>query len=160
METCSAKRAGSNRPLTFQNMKENSIKYRDALFVYIYRIINAQTVLLKSCNKYTCYIWVFFRKFRVVSVFFGLFRFVTKQFCLFRLFRYRFETPKQTEIICFGFTKQTETQPKQILFRFVSVRTKILFVCFEDTLLPALHPAVSWSYQLLCSIKYESPVLL
>ncbi len=32
------------------------------------------------------YIWVFFRKFRVVSVCFGLFRFVTKQFCLFRLF--------------------------------------------------------------------------
>jgi len=27
---------------------------------------------------------------------FGLFRFVSKQFCLFRLFRYRFETPKQT----------------------------------------------------------------
>ncbi len=33
----------------------------------------------------------------------GLFRFVTKQFCLFRLFRYRLETPKQTEICCFWF---------------------------------------------------------
>ncbi len=31
----------------------------------------------------------------------GLFWFVTKQFCLFGLFRYRFETPKQTEIFCF-----------------------------------------------------------
>jgi hypothetical protein len=38
----------------------------------------------------------------------------TKQFCLFRLFWYRLETPKQTE-----------TQPKQILFQFVSVRTEI-----------------------------------
>ncbi len=33
----------------------------------------------------------------------GLFRFVMKQFCLFRLFRYRFETPKQTETFCFWF---------------------------------------------------------
>ncbi len=31
--------------------------------------------------------------------------------------------------------KQTETNPKQTLFRFVSVRTIIIFVCFEDTLL-------------------------
>ena len=42
----------------------------------------------------------------------GLFRFVSKQFCLFRLFRYRFETPKQTE---------TD------LVRFVSGRTEIFF---------------------------------
>jgi hypothetical protein len=33
----------------------------------------------------------------------------------------------------FGFTKQTETQPKQNLLQFVSVRTEIFFVCFEDT---------------------------
>jgi hypothetical protein len=31
-----------------------------------------------------------------VESIFGLFRFVSKQFCLFRLFRYRYETPKQT----------------------------------------------------------------
>jgi hypothetical protein len=61
----------------------------------------------------------------------GLFRFASKQFCLFQLFRYRFETPKQTDF--FGFTKQTEIQPKQILFLFVSVRTEF-FVCLEDTL--------------------------
>ncbi len=60
-----------------------------------------------------------------------LFWFVSKQFCLFRLFRYRFETPKQTEIFSFWFH---ETNPKQILFRFVSVRTKIFLFCFEDTL--------------------------
>jgi hypothetical protein len=56
----------------------------------------------------------------------GLFRFVSKQFCLFRFFRYRFE-----QFLFFGFTKQTETKPKQILFRF---QPKFLFVCFEDTL--------------------------
>ncbi len=75
----------------------------------------------------------------ILAFFKRLFRFVSKQFCLFRLFRYRFESPKQTEkkkFFVFGLTKQTETQPKQILFRSVSVRTEIFFIFFEDTLLP------------------------
>ncbi len=78
IETCSAKRAGSNRPLTFQNMKENSLRYRDALFVYIYRIINAQTVkkLFAEINIHFIFgyfsenlgfFW-FFRFFSVFSV--------------------------------------------------------------------------------------------
>ncbi len=46
----------------------------------------------------------------------GLFRFVSKQFCLFWLFLYRFETPKQTEIFCFYFTKQTETNLVSVFF--------------------------------------------
>ncbi len=46
------------------------------------------------------YIWVFFRKFRVISLCFGL---LQNSFCLFRLFRYRFETPEQTEIFSFWF---------------------------------------------------------
>jgi hypothetical protein len=62
----------------------------------------------------------------------GLFLLVSKQFCLFQLFRYRFETMKQTKTnhnFFFGFTKQTEPQLKQILVRFVSVRIKnFLFV--------------------------------
>ncbi len=66
----------------------------------------------------------------------ALFRFVSKQFCLFRLFRYRFETPKQTEKHFFGFTKQTETNAKQILFRFVSVRTENVSFSFRG------HPRV------------------
>ncbi len=85
------------------------------------------------------YIWVFFGKFRVVSICFGLF---TKQFCLFRLFRYRFETPKQTEIFCFWFHETNRNKPKQTrnrscfgLFRF---GPKIIFVCFEDTLVQTL----------------------
>jgi hypothetical protein len=55
-------------------------------------------------------------------------------FGLFRLFRYRSETPKQTEKNWFGFAKQTKKQPKQNEFRFVSVRTEKKFDCFEDTL--------------------------
>ncbi len=55
----------------------------------------------------------------------GLFRFVSKQFCLFRLFRYRFETPKQTEanrnkpkIFCFWFHKNYWNWSCFGLFRF------------------------------------------
>ncbi len=61
----------------------------------------------------------------------GLFRFVTKQFCLFRLFRYRFETPKQTEFFCFWFHETNRNKRKQIFFRFVSVRTEIYFCSFR-----------------------------
>jgi hypothetical protein len=41
----------------------------------------------------------------------------------------------------FGFTKQTETNAKQILFRFVSVRTEIYFCLFRGTLIE-VHRAV------------------
>ncbi len=57
------------------------------------------------------HILVFFRKCRVVLV-----RFDLKQFCLFRLFQYRYETPKQTENLSFGFTKQTETDLVSVCF--------------------------------------------
>ncbi len=69
----------------------------------------------------------------------GLFRFVSKQFCLFRLFRYRFETPKQAKFFSFSFMKQTETQAKQIVFWFVSIRTEFFFYCFEDTLVKSIE---------------------
>ncbi len=58
------------------------------------------------------------------ELFWRFFRFVSRKFCLFRLFRYRSETPKQSEKKFFGFAKQTEKQPKQIDFRFVSVWTE------------------------------------
>jgi hypothetical protein len=48
----------------------------------------------------------------------GLFRFVSKQFCLFRLFRYRVRNTETNRNFFSGFTKQTETNAKQILFRF------------------------------------------
>jgi hypothetical protein len=73
------------------------------------------------------YIWVFFRKFRVVSVCFGLFRFVTKQFCLFR---YRLETPKQTETFCFWFheTNRNKRETDLVSVCFGSSRKLFLFV--------------------------------
>jgi hypothetical protein len=48
----------------------------------------------------------------------GLFWFVSKQFCLFQLFRYRFETPKQTEIFSFWFYKTNRNTSETDLFRF------------------------------------------
>ncbi len=62
--------------------------------------------------------------------------------------------------IFFGFVKQTEKQPKQIEFRFFSVQTENLFVCFEDTLHPTpfrrspqlrncLGPTSMWLLQIL-----------
>jgi hypothetical protein len=85
----------------------------------------------------------------------GLFRFFSKQFCCFlRLFRYRFETLKQT-----GFTKQTDTKPKQILFRFVSVRTEIFLVCFEDTLAQCKkHFSRRTLFHFICPSSPASPV--
>jgi hypothetical protein len=68
-----------------------------------------------------------------IVVFFKQLWVVSKQFCLFQLFRYKFETPKQTELFVFGFTKQTETQMKQILLRFVSVRTYIFLLFVSRT---------------------------
>jgi len=69
---------------------------------------------------------------------FGMFRSVSKQFCLFRLFRYRFETPKQTEtnenyyfLVSRNKPKQTRNRSCFGLFRF---EPKFIFVCFEDTL--------------------------
>ncbi len=68
------------------------------------------------------HILVFFGKFRVVSVCFETVLFVSGS-------KHR-NKPKSS---VFGFTKQTETQPKQILFWFVSVRTEIFFVFVSRT---------------------------
>jgi hypothetical protein len=45
IHTSSAKRGGSYHPLTFQNMIESLRKYRDDLFLYIYRIIYEHSVV-------------------------------------------------------------------------------------------------------------------
>jgi hypothetical protein len=63
----------------------------------------------------------------------GLFQFVsvvTKQFCLFRLFRYRFETPKQTEIFSFWCheTNRNKRETDLVSVCFGSNRNKFLFV--------------------------------
>ncbi len=61
---------------------------------------------------------------------FGLFRSVSKQFCLFRLFRYRFETPKQTKIIIFWFHETNRNKPETDLVSvcFGSNRQNIFFI--------------------------------
>ncbi len=77
----------------------------------------------RKCRVFPVFFKVFFR-------FFGLFRFVTKQFCLFRLFRYRFETPKQTEIFSFWFheTNRNKREPDLVSVCFGSNRNLFLFV--------------------------------
>jgi hypothetical protein len=77
-----------------------------------------------------CHLKVRRKKFRIYlchPVYLGifqkiyvLFRFVTKQICLFRLFRYRFETPKQTELCCFWFHKTNRNKRE----------TDLVSVCF------------------------------
>ncbi len=79
-------------------------------------------------------ILIFFRKFRVVSVCFGLIRNMmmmiiiiniiidSKQICLFRLFRYRLETPKQTENFSFWFHETNRN----------TTETDLVSVCFSS----------------------------
>ncbi len=74
------------------------------------------------------YIWVFFKKIRVVSVCFGLLRNRSVCFGCFDIGSIHRNKPN---FLVFGFTKQTETNAKQILFRFVSVRTEIYFCLFR-----------------------------
>jgi hypothetical protein len=70
------------------------------------------------------YIWKFFQKFRVVSVCFGL---LGNRSVCFGFFDIGSKHRNKPKLFLFGFTKQTETNAKQILFRFVSVRTEIYF---------------------------------
>jgi hypothetical protein len=74
------------------------------------------------------YIWVFFRKFRVVLICFGLLRNSSVCFCCFDIGTKHRNKPK---LFVIGFTKQTETNAKQILFRFVSVQTENYFCLFR-----------------------------
>ncbi len=64
------------------------------------------------------YIWVIFRKFRVVFVCFGLLRNSSVCFGCFDIGSKHQNKPK---CLIFGFMKHTEPNPKQILFRYVSV---------------------------------------
>ncbi len=72
--------------------------------------------------------------FRLFFVFFGLFQFVTKQFCLFRLFRYRFETLKQTDLLFWVSRNKPKQTRNRFCFGLFRFEPKFIFVCFEDTL--------------------------
>jgi hypothetical protein len=84
-------------------------------------------------------IFGYFSENLCVSVCFGLLR--NRSVC-FGCFDTGSKHRNKPKIVVFGFTKQTETNAKQILFRFVSVRTEIYFCLFrghpsrggEDTL--------------------------
>jgi hypothetical protein len=95
------------------------------------------------------YIWVFFRKFRVVSVCFCLLRNSSVCFGCFDIDSKHRNKPKY---FVFGFTKQTETNAKQILFRFVSVRTEIYFCLFQGHPIPAVRIILYLEYHRICSL--------
>ncbi len=75
----------------------------------------------------------------------GLFRFVSVCYETV-LFVLVFRTPK---FLVFGFTKQTETNGKQILFRFVSVQTLIYFCLFRG------HPSPRASMPYSANVTYR-----
>jgi hypothetical protein len=70
------------------------------------------------------------------------FLFVSKQFCLFRLFRNGSETPKRTETNRKNNLLVSRNKPKmnrnRLSFGLFRFEPKILFVCFEDTLVVIL----------------------
>jgi hypothetical protein len=74
-----------------------------------------------------------FRKFRVVLVCFGLLRNSSVCFGCFDIGSKHRNKPK---FFAFGFKNQIETNAKQILFRFFSVRTEIYFCLFRG------HPSL------------------
>ncbi len=77
------------------------------------------------------YIWVIFRKFRVVSICFGLLRNSSVCFGCFNIGSKHRNKPK---FFVFGFTKQTETTRNRSCFGLFRFEPKFIFVCFEDTL--------------------------
>jgi hypothetical protein len=72
-----------------------------------------------------CVFLIFFIKFWIFSV-----RFETVLFVSVVSIKVR-NSETNRKIFFWGFTKQTETNAKQILFRFVSVRTENIFFSFR-----------------------------
>jgi hypothetical protein len=83
------------------------------------------------------HILVFFRKFWVVLVCFETVLFVLVISIQVRNTETSRNKPK---FFVFGYTKQTKTQQKQILFRFVTVRTEIFLGLFSE------HPSATPCY--------------
>ncbi len=75
-------------------------------------------------------VWVFFRKFRVVSFCFGFLR--NSSVC-FGCFDIGSKHRNKPNYFVFGFTKQTETNAKQILFRFSFGSNRNLFLFVSRT---------------------------
>jgi hypothetical protein len=91
------------------------------------------------------YIWVFFRKFWVVSVCFGL---LQNSYVCFGCFDIGSKHRNKPKLF---FVLFHETNAKQILFRFVSVRTKIYFCLFRG------HPTATQQH---FNKKYEKKLTI
>ncbi len=78
--------------------------------------------------------------------------FVSKQFCLFRLFRYRFETPKQTERFSFWFheTNRNKRETDLVSVCFGSNRNLFWFVSRT----PYGHVPLSYSFPSCTSLPF------
>jgi hypothetical protein len=94
----------------------------------MYAVIKLHYLFSEEIINILLYFILFFSKFRVVSVCFGLMRNSSVSFGCFDIGSKHRNKPK---FFVFGFTKQTETNAKQILFRFVSVPTEIYFCLFR-----------------------------
>ena len=96
------------------------------LYVSVYK--NFVTHLDVSANKSAAQAVTVGVLLKIFLVCFGLFRNSSVCFGCFDIDSKHRNKPKY---FVFGFTKQTETNAKQILFRFVSVRTEIYFCLFR-----------------------------
>ncbi len=77
------------------------------------------------------YIWVFFRKFRVVSFCFGL---LQNSYVCFGCFDICSKHRSKPKLFVIGYTKQTKQTRNRSCFGLFRFEPKIIFVCFEDTL--------------------------
>ncbi len=103
--------------------------FRFFRFFGFFRFVSKQLVSEDPPKQFkTEFIWVFVRKFRVVSF---CFCFLRNSSVCFGCFDIGSKYRNKLKIFAYGFMKQTETNAKQILFRFVSVRTKIYFCLFR-----------------------------
>ncbi len=75
----------------------------------------------------------------VIKIFFGCFGLFRNRYVYFGCFDTCSKHRNKPKNLFFGFVKQTETQPKQIEFRFFSVRTENIFCLFRG------HPRWGWT---------------
>ena len=99
-------------------------------YLYIFIVSLMLKKLFAAINIHVIFGY-FCRKFRVVSVFSVCFGLLRNSSVCFGCFDKGSKHRNKPKLFVFGFTKQTETNAKQILFRFVSVRTEIYFWLFR-----------------------------
>ncbi len=75
---------------------------------------------------------------RFLEIFFGCFSLFRENSVCFGCFDTGPKHRNKPKKMCIGFAKQTEKQPKQIEFRFVSVRTENFFLLFRGHPMPSL----------------------